>query len=72
MPEGMDFSKLMSDPSIMAAMQNPKMMQVMTLYLPRACEPCAAFVWVWESGRVRARERVREGVCERERVSEGV
>ena len=28
MPAGMDFSKIMSDPEIMAAMQNPKMMQV--------------------------------------------
>jgi hypothetical protein len=28
MPPGMDFSKIMSDPEIMAAMQNPKMMQV--------------------------------------------
>ncbi|KAJ1482555.1 hypothetical protein T484DRAFT_1803541, partial [Baffinella frigidus] len=30
MPPGMDFGKLMSDPSIMAAMQNPKMMQLMS------------------------------------------
>jgi hypothetical protein len=28
MPAGMDFSKIMGDPEIMAAMQNPKMMQV--------------------------------------------
>ena len=28
MPAGMDFSKIMGDPEVMAAMQNPKMMQV--------------------------------------------
>ena len=63
MPAGMDFSKIMGDPEIMAAMQNPKMMQVfMDMQQVVSVSVCGC-VWMCVDVRVCVCVRARACVC---------